>query len=205
MSADAYTRLTRYVGGHDDPPDPADVLAMQMVLRIEKATPPDRADLLTAAARSAALLCLDERTEGDGPWVVPMDAWCDARIRKIARRARGAQFEQPIHRIGAHEWYPRESQIPHQKKIARPTYKCLARDQHARTKQRPKQQRAKHIHRAPRKRQSVHMQIVARGKICCMAHDLRHAYEWQVNQNSGCAKSKRVISTEGRNPSKVTT
>ena len=93
MSTDAYARLTRYAGGHDDPPDPADVLAMQMVLRIEKATPPDRSDLLTAAARSAALLCLDERTEGDGPWVAPMDAWCDARIRKIARRARGAQWE----------------------------------------------------------------------------------------------------------------
>ncbi|MFZ2240640.1 MAG: peptidyl-tRNA hydrolase, partial [Gordonia amarae] len=41
MSTDAYARLTRYAGGHDDPPDPADVLAMQMVLRIEKATPPD--------------------------------------------------------------------------------------------------------------------------------------------------------------------
>ncbi|WP_246221897.1 MULTISPECIES: aminoacyl-tRNA hydrolase [Gordonia] len=93
VGIEAYRRLTRYVGGHEDPPDPADVLAMQMVLRIEKTSPPDRTDLLTAAARAVALLCLDERTEGEGPWAAPMDAWCDARIRKIARRARGAQWE----------------------------------------------------------------------------------------------------------------
>ncbi|MBE7195512.1 peptidyl-tRNA hydrolase [Gordonia polyisoprenivorans] len=89
---DDHRRLTAYVGGHDDPPDPADVLAMQMVLRIEKADPPDRTELLVAAARAVALLCLDDRSGGDGPWSAPMDAWCDARIRKIARRARGAQW-----------------------------------------------------------------------------------------------------------------
>ncbi|MGW5523342.1 aminoacyl-tRNA hydrolase [Gordonia sp. NPDC003950] len=90
--ADDYRRLTRYVGGADDPENPADVLAMQMVVRIEKAAPPDRADLLVAAARAVALLCLDDRAGGDGPWAGPMDSWCDARIRKIARRARGAQW-----------------------------------------------------------------------------------------------------------------
>ncbi|WP_262365420.1 aminoacyl-tRNA hydrolase [Gordonia sp. OPL2] len=89
---DAYRRLVGYVGGGDDPADPADVLAMQMVVRIEKAHPPARADLLSAAARAAVLLCLDDRAGGDGPWAAPMAAWCDARIRKIARRARGAQW-----------------------------------------------------------------------------------------------------------------
>ncbi len=89
---DAYRRLVDYVGGRDDPPDPADVLAMQIVLRIEKATPPERTDLLRAAGRAVALLCLDDRAGADGPWGSPMDTWCDARIRKIARRARGAQW-----------------------------------------------------------------------------------------------------------------
>lgn len=76
-----------------EPADPADVLAMQMVLRIEKSDPPDRTDLLVAAARAVALLCLDERAGGDGPWAGPMDAWCDARIRKIARRARASHWQ----------------------------------------------------------------------------------------------------------------
>ncbi|MXP20876.1 peptidyl-tRNA hydrolase [Gordonia sp. HNM0687] len=89
---EAYRRLVGYVGGGEDPADPADVLAMQMVLRIEKSDPPSRAELLTAAARAVALLCLDDRAGGGGPWATPMDTWCDARIRKIARRARGAQW-----------------------------------------------------------------------------------------------------------------
>ncbi|MDL9935635.1 peptidyl-tRNA hydrolase [Gordonia sp. ABSL1-1] len=87
-----HRRLTSYVGGHDDPSDPADVRAMQMVLRIEKADPPDRTDLLEAGARAVALLCLDDRSAGDGPWAPELDVWCDARIRKIARRARGAHW-----------------------------------------------------------------------------------------------------------------
>lgn len=89
---DAYRRLVGYVGGGKDPSDPADVLAMQMVVRIEKAAPPDRTDLLAAAGRAVALLCLDDQSGGDGPWATPMHEWCDARIRKIARRARGAQW-----------------------------------------------------------------------------------------------------------------
>ncbi len=88
-----YGRLIGYVGGHSDPPDPGQVLAMQMVLHIPKTDQPDRIDLLGAAASAVALLCLDERSGGDGPWTAPMDAWCEARIRKIARRARGAHWE----------------------------------------------------------------------------------------------------------------
>lgn len=88
-----YDRLVGYVGGHSDPPDPGQVLAMQMVLHIPKTEQPDRVELLNAAASAVALLCLDERSGGDGPWAAAMDAWCDARIRKIARRARGAHWE----------------------------------------------------------------------------------------------------------------
>ncbi|MGV9482525.1 hypothetical protein ACWDNR_24300, partial [Gordonia aichiensis] len=65
---DSYRRLVEYVGGAEDPADPADVLAMQMVLRIEKSDPPERTELLTAAARAVALLCLDDRACGDGPF-----------------------------------------------------------------------------------------------------------------------------------------
>ncbi|GAB20829.1 hypothetical protein GOEFS_132_00600 [Gordonia effusa NBRC 100432] len=90
---DAYRRLHDYVGGADDYDDPADVLAMAMVLRIEKIEPPARVELLIAAARAVALLCLDERSGGDGPWAASMDAWCDARIRKIARRARSSHWQ----------------------------------------------------------------------------------------------------------------
>ncbi|MBM7366879.1 peptidyl-tRNA hydrolase [Gordonia hydrophobica] len=93
MFDDVYRRLVGYVGGGEDPVDRDDVLAMQMVLRIEKADPPDRRALLIAAAQAAVLVCLDERAENDGPWAPRLDAWCDARIRKIARRARGKQWD----------------------------------------------------------------------------------------------------------------
>ncbi|MFW0791971.1 peptidyl-tRNA hydrolase [Gordonia sp. CPCC 205333] len=90
---DAYQRLRDYVGGADDYDDPAKVLAMAMVLRIEKTDPPGRAELLIAAARAVVLLCLDERSGGDGPWAAELDAWCAARIRKIARRARTSHWQ----------------------------------------------------------------------------------------------------------------
>ncbi|MFT3900566.1 MAG: aminoacyl-tRNA hydrolase [Gordonia sp. (in: high G+C Gram-positive bacteria)] len=89
-----HARLARYLDApdHGDPDDPAQIWAMQLALRVEKADPPERHGLLVAAARAVAALCLDERSAPGGPWAEPMDAWCDARIRKIARRARGAQW-----------------------------------------------------------------------------------------------------------------
>lgn len=90
-----HARLANYLTAPHaaDPECRAQVWAMQMALRVEKASPPDRADLLVAAARSVVLLCLDERSAPGGPWASAMDAWCGARIRKIARRARGTQWE----------------------------------------------------------------------------------------------------------------
>jgi peptidyl-tRNA hydrolase len=90
--AQRYHRLTAYIGGGSDPADPGQVLAMPMVLNIPKSDPPPKTELLNAAASAVALLCLDPRGGGDGPWAEPMDAWCGARIRKIARRARGAHW-----------------------------------------------------------------------------------------------------------------
>ncbi|SIS06976.1 peptidyl-tRNA hydrolase [Williamsia sterculiae] len=89
---DRYRRLVDRTGNRIDPDDPADVLAMPVIVRIEKSDPPARADLLVAAARAAVLLCLDERGDPGGPWASALDSWCGARIRKIARRARGTHW-----------------------------------------------------------------------------------------------------------------
>lgn len=84
-------------GGRPDPADPARVLAMPLVLHIPKIDPPARSALLAAAASATVALCLDERVGPDadgqpGPWQHVFHEWTDARIRKVARRARGAQW-----------------------------------------------------------------------------------------------------------------
>jgi len=90
--AERYRRLHDRLGAAD--PDPEVIWAMPMVLYLPKADPPGRTEVLEAAARSAILLCLDERSGGDGPWAAALDTWCGISIRKIARRARsGAHWQ----------------------------------------------------------------------------------------------------------------
>ena len=89
--------LARGYGSAPDPEDPADVLAMQVVLHIEKREPPARSALLEAAATGAVALCLDERCGPGGEWGPAMRAWVDARIRKVTRRARGKQWDDVQH------------------------------------------------------------------------------------------------------------
>lgn len=72
--------------------DPDDVVLMPMVLRIERAEPPRRTALLEAAAASALAVCLDERCKPGGEWHDAVRGWTSARIRKVARRARGAHW-----------------------------------------------------------------------------------------------------------------
>jgi peptidyl-tRNA hydrolase len=98
------------------PPEPDGVVrAMPVVLRLER--PPAirtpslssvgasrrrcdtgslasslRTSVLEAAARAALALCLDPRAEPGGEWHEDVATWVDARIRKIARRARGAHW-----------------------------------------------------------------------------------------------------------------
>lgn len=84
-------------GGRPDPEDPGRVLAMPIVLHIPKADPPQRSSVLEAAAAAAVALCLDPRTGLDedgqpGPWNQNYLAWVGSRIRKVSRRARGAQW-----------------------------------------------------------------------------------------------------------------
>ncbi|WP_236630151.1 aminoacyl-tRNA hydrolase [Corynebacterium atypicum] len=72
----------------EDPEHPETVQAMQIALEIPKPDPPQRSDLLAAAARAVVAVCLDPRSAPGGPWHERMAAWYGHRIRKIARRAR---------------------------------------------------------------------------------------------------------------------
>lgn len=72
--------------------DPALVRAMPVVLRVERAAPPSRTALLEAAASAAVAVCLDPRSAPGGEWHDEVAAWVAGRIRKVARRARGAHW-----------------------------------------------------------------------------------------------------------------
>jgi len=94
--------------------EPRLVRAMPIVMRIERAEPPGRTALLEAAASAAVAVCLDPRAgehgadgadgevgeDGEvsevsevGEWHDELVAWVDGRIRKVARRARGAHWD----------------------------------------------------------------------------------------------------------------
>lgn len=73
--------------------DPENVVLMPMVLRIERRDPPARTGVLEAAAASALAVCLDERTKPGGEWFDAVHTWVSGRIRKVARRARGAHWD----------------------------------------------------------------------------------------------------------------
>lgn len=67
------------------------VRAMAMVLHLERDAPP-RTAVLEAAAAAALAVCLDPRAAPGGEWHEAVAAWMAGRIRKIARRARGAHW-----------------------------------------------------------------------------------------------------------------
>lgn len=82
----------RYRGRGPIPPEPDGVVrAMPLVLRLDR-PPPDRTPVLEAAAAAALAVCLDPRAAAGGEWHEAVSAWVAARIRKIARRARGAHW-----------------------------------------------------------------------------------------------------------------
>ncbi|WSY74067.1 peptidyl-tRNA hydrolase [Streptomyces sp. NBC_00879] len=74
--------------------DEAPQFVLPLVVRIEKAEPPARTDALEAAARAVLDILADERSLGDGEWAQAMRDWQDARIRKVVRRARGAEWRK---------------------------------------------------------------------------------------------------------------
>jgi Peptidyl-tRNA hydrolase PTH2 len=82
----------RYLSGAPIAPEPDGVVrAMTLVLRLDR-PPAARTPVLEAAAAAALALCLDPRAEPDGEWADPVRDWVQSRIRKIARRARGAHW-----------------------------------------------------------------------------------------------------------------
>jgi peptidyl-tRNA hydrolase len=72
--------------------DPSRVRAMPLVLRMERDELPTRTALLEAAASAAVALSLDERSLPGGKWHAEVRPWLAGRIRKVARRARGAHW-----------------------------------------------------------------------------------------------------------------
>ncbi|MGW0823074.1 peptidyl-tRNA hydrolase [Streptomyces sp. NPDC002845] len=74
--------------------DAAPQFVLPLVARIERAAPPARTDALETAARAVLVMLSDERSVGDGEWAQAMRDWQDARIRKVVRRARGAEWRR---------------------------------------------------------------------------------------------------------------
>ncbi|MER7900893.1 peptidyl-tRNA hydrolase [Streptomyces sp. NPDC096046] len=74
--------------------DEAPQFVLPLVVRIERADPPARTDALETAARAVLTILADERSTGEGEWAGAMRNWQDARIRKVVRRARGAEWRR---------------------------------------------------------------------------------------------------------------
>ncbi|MFC8267643.1 peptidyl-tRNA hydrolase [Streptomyces cinereoruber] len=67
---------------------------LPLVVRIERDAPPARTDALETAARAVLELLTDGRSTGEGEWARAVADWQDARIRKVVRRARGAEWRR---------------------------------------------------------------------------------------------------------------
>jgi len=65
-------------------------LVLPFVVRIERDAPPGRTDALEAAARAVLLMLTDTRPS----WQEAIAAWDAQRIRKVVRRARGAEWRR---------------------------------------------------------------------------------------------------------------
>jgi len=74
--------------------DAAPQFVLPLVVRIERDAPPARTDALETAARAVLALLTDERSIGEGEWAEAVRDWQDGRIRKVVRRARGAEWRR---------------------------------------------------------------------------------------------------------------
>ncbi len=70
-------------------PEPGERV-LPMVVRIERADPPTRTDALQAAAVAVLRMLTADRAE----WLPNIQAWDAQRIRKVVRRARGADWRR---------------------------------------------------------------------------------------------------------------
>ncbi|MFG2113686.1 peptidyl-tRNA hydrolase [Streptomyces sp. NPDC048718] len=78
----------------DDLRDEKPEFVLPLVVRIERGAPPARTDALETSARAVLTILSDERSLGEGPWAQAMTDWQDTRIRKVVRRARGAEWRK---------------------------------------------------------------------------------------------------------------
>ncbi|MFC9689807.1 peptidyl-tRNA hydrolase [Kribbella sp. NPDC056951] len=67
---------------------------LTLVIRVEKTARPEQTDALEAAAHAVLAILADDRSTGEGEWADAMTAWQDHRIRKVVRRARGAEWHR---------------------------------------------------------------------------------------------------------------
>ncbi|WP_405775979.1 peptidyl-tRNA hydrolase [Streptomyces sp. NBC_00859] len=74
--------------------DESPQFVLPLVVHLEKTGPPARTDALETAARAVLVMLSDERSTGEGEWAQAMRDWEDARIRKVVRRARGAEWRK---------------------------------------------------------------------------------------------------------------
>lgn len=74
--------------------DAAPQFVLPLVVRIERDAPPGRTDALQTAARAVLAFLTDERTAQGGEWAEALRCWEDGRIRKVVRRARGAEWRR---------------------------------------------------------------------------------------------------------------
>ncbi|MFN2518558.1 MAG: peptidyl-tRNA hydrolase [Jatrophihabitantaceae bacterium] len=73
-------------------------LVLPLVVRIERTHPPSRADALEAAARGVLLMLTTDRED----WAPAVATWDSERIRKVVRRARGAEWRLALTLGGLH-------------------------------------------------------------------------------------------------------
>jgi hypothetical protein len=79
----------------EDPRDERPQYVLPLVVRLERDAAPQRTDALETAARAVLTLLADPRGAGEeGEWAAAIAAWQDARIRKVVRRARGAEWRR---------------------------------------------------------------------------------------------------------------
>lgn len=72
----------------------SDEFVLTLVLQVEKTALPGQTDALETAARAVLAILGDERSVGEGEWAVAMRDWQNAKIRKVVRRARGAEWRR---------------------------------------------------------------------------------------------------------------
>ncbi|MEU3190139.1 peptidyl-tRNA hydrolase [Streptomyces sp. NPDC006992] len=80
---------------HDAGPAEPERFVLPLVARIERAEPPARTDALQTTARAVLTLLADPRTtEPMGEWHERVTLWEELQIRKVVRRARGAEWRR---------------------------------------------------------------------------------------------------------------